>query len=118
MFGLSITELLTFMLFLAVPATIIFAPYFYLRNRSRKKEIEAYARMTPEQRQLEAVNISNKLKSYETSHVLHFFMCFPTGGLWLIVWFLVAQHNSAYRTKYHNTFKNLSVGAGASYSNR
>lgn len=111
----NISDLFIFMLFIAVPAAIIFIPYFYLKSRSKRKEIEKFARMTPEQRHLEALKISNKLKSFETSHILHFFMCFPTGGLWIFVWLLVAQHNSSYRKKYQNTFSNLSIGAASSF---
>lgn len=110
----SVSDLFIFMLFIALPASIIFIPYFYLKSRSKRKEIEKFARMTSEQRHLEALKISNKLKGFETSHVLHFLMCFPTGGLWIIIWVLVAQHNSSYRKKYQNTFSNLTIGAASS----
>ena len=34
-----------------------------------------------------------KYQNYETSHFLHFLMTLLTGGIWIIVWILVAINN-------------------------
>ena len=34
-----------------------------------------------------------------TSHVLHLLLCFPTFGLWAIVWAIVASQNSSHNAR-------------------
>ena len=39
---------------------------------------------------------------YKTSHVLHFLLTLITAGLWIPVWFIVAQSNASKRVSIKN----------------
>lgn len=52
----------------------------------------------------ERIYVLNSQKK-STSHILHLLLCIPTGGLWLIIWFLVAMQNSK-----HNKYIDKKIG--------
>ena len=39
---------------------------------------------------------------YKTDHILHFIISLITGGLWIPIWFLVAQRNAMKRVSIIN----------------
>jgi hypothetical protein len=47
----------------------------------------------------------------QTTHILHLLLSIITGGLWLIVWLLVADSN-----RQHNRRIDAQIGAGAEHS--
>ena len=45
---------------------------------------------------------------YKTDHVLHFIISLITAGLWIPIWFLVAQKNASKRASIINKTSSLS----------
>ena len=50
-----------------------------------------------------------ELDKYRTNHILHLLLTILTGGLWLIVWFIVAQRNHGKRIRIE---RKLGVATG------
>ncbi|WP_044871918.1 hypothetical protein [Pseudomonas sp. LFM046] len=46
----------------------------------------------------EQIFVLNSQKK-NTNHILHLLLCIPTFGLWLIVWFFVANSNASHNQK-------------------
>lgn len=42
-----------------------------------------------------------------TNHILHLLLCIPTGGLWLVFWFLVAMQNSRHNRRIDNKISRI-----------
>ena len=61
--------------------------------------------MNIEQVQLEMQKLQADVAKYKTSHVLHFLLSVFSGGLWLIAWVLIAQHNGSYLAKHEKMMK-------------
>ena len=40
-----------------------------------------------------------ELNKYKTNHILHLLLTLLTGGLWLIVWIIIADYNATKRRK-------------------
>ena len=48
-----------------------------------------------------------KLAKVKTSHLLHFFLSLFTGGLWVIVWVVVAAANGSKEKNLENKIRQL-----------
>jgi len=42
-----------------------------------------------------------------TNHILHLLLCVPTFGVWLIVWFIVANYNATHNDKIQRKIDKL-----------
>jgi hypothetical protein len=42
-----------------------------------------------------------------TNHILHLLLCVPTFGIWLVVWFIVANNNATHNDKIQRKIDKL-----------
>jgi len=46
-----------------------------------------------------------ELKKEKTNHLLHLFLSFMTGGIWIVAWAVIANENAAKNKKLRNRLR-------------
>ncbi len=82
-----------------ITVAAIVALKVWLDKKKTEKLMRKYEAMSFQQRQLEFQKLIANEGRYKTSHVLHFLISFFTFGVWVFVWFLIAQSNSSMRQR-------------------
>lgn len=83
-------------LIISIPFAAI-SLYLWIDYKRVQNKIRKINSLDFESKKIEILKLQAKMSTYNTSHLLHFFLSIFTSGLWIIPWMLISMSNSSYR---------------------